>query len=366
MPTIDFLIIGAGLTGATIARDLTDSGARCLVVEKRSAVAGNCHDQIHLTSGIRYHTYGPHLFRTKSQAIWDYVQRFADFYEYRHQVKTWVNGNWENWPVSGECIARLCGGDSKPALVDDGTPAANFRIASLRKMPAAIYESFIKNYTEKQWSARDTDLGAELAGRFHIAQDNDPHLHPQHRFQGLPRNGFTAMVHAMLDGIDVVLNVDWLTRRTDFPAKHIIYTGPVDRFFDAKYGELKYRGQRYENEYLPGCAGFQQPATVCNYPNDYNFVRITEWKRLAEDPLSGALRGSLLTREYPFFPTDPDDFAYPFPDKPNRSLAERYLADAEKLKDVTFCGRLGRYCYYDMDQAIADAQAVAEQLIGAK
>ena len=356
----DVLIVGAGLTGAVVARTLADAGVDCAVVEKRGHLAGNCHDAVHPPSGIRVHTYGPHLFRTTDEQFWTLLNRFSEFYEYRHQVKTWVDGRWENWPVTGECIRRLCDGDASPELPGDGEPA-NFREAALRKMPKIVYEKFVKGYTEKQWAARDTDLGPELAGRFQVAWDGSPFLHPNHPWQGLPRGGFTNLVERMLDGIPVELGCDWFARGSDFRWKRLVFTGPIDLFFERKHGTLQYRGQRFDHEYIPD-EDLHQVAATCNYPNDHDYVRITEWKHLMPADERAALKGTVITYERPFFPSDPDRFLYPYPDPVNRALADRYIAMARSLKDVTVCGRLGHYRYYDMDHAVARALDIGEEL----
>jgi UDP-galactopyranose mutase len=355
----DFTIVGSGLTGATIARTLHDLGHRVLVLERREHLGGNAFDRSH-ASGIRMHVYGPHYFRTSSERIWKYVNRFADFFRYEAVLMSWVGGRFEHWPVQSEYISRVVGNDWKPAFT--GTPR-NFEEASLAMMPASVYEAFVAGYTEKQWGVPCTALSPGLAGRFEVRQDGDARL-KKSTWQGIPKDGYAAFMTRMLAGIPVLLNVDYLRDRAAFKARiKTVFTGPIDEFFDFELGRLAYRGQRREHEFLPRVDRVQPVAQV-NYParSAGSHVRVLEWKLMMEPPHGERLRGTLLTRETPFTPHDPRDYEYPFPDAENQKLYAAYAERARSLDDVLFCGRLGEYRYYDMDQAIGRALKLAAGL----
>lgn len=356
---VDFIIVGSGLTGATLARLLVDAGQQVLVLERREHLGGNVHDHLH-PSGIRIHTYGPHTFRTGSDRIWQFVNRFAPFRPFRVQVKSFVDGNLENWPVSKSYVTRAAGAEWKPEF--EGTPQ-NFEEASLRVMPRVIYDKFVKGYTEKQWGVEAHTLAPVLARRIDFRDDNDPHF-KQHKHQGLPQDGYTAMMQAMLDGIPLRLGVDYLKARDKYSVgKHLIFTGPIDEFFGFDLGRLKYRGQHREHRYLSETA-FAQPVFQVNNPDPAAgpHIRTLEWKHLLSPQEQRNITGTVLTTETPYTPFKPHDYEYPFPDTVNAELYERYRSRARALDRVLICGRLGEYRYYDMDQAIARALLLGSRL----
>lgn len=357
---IDYLIVGSGLTGATIARVLTDAGCQVLVLERRSHIGGNVYDQLH-KSGIRIHTYGPHTFRTGSDRIWNYVKRFSGFFSYKAQIKTLVDGQLENWPVAASYVHRMVGQVWAPGFT--GTPQ-NFEQASLRLMPRLVYEKFIKGYTEKQWGVAAGSLDVSLAKRIEFRSDDDPDL-VHRKYQGLPTGGYTALMRAMLDGIPICADTDYLQHRADFQVnKHLIFTGPIDEFFDFDLGRLAYRGQKRTHEYVTTQA-YVQPNFQINNPDPANgpHIRTLEWKFLMPRALQPHLPGTVLTRETPFSPTDPNQYEYPFPNAANAALYARYRKRTDALPNVLICGRLGEYRYYDMDQAIARALMLARRLL---
>ena len=357
---MDYLIIGSGLTGAVIARQLVDAGHSVLVLERRSHLGGNVHDHYH-SSGIRVHTYGPHYFRTNDDALWQFVNRFACFYRYEATLKSLVDGRFENWPIAGSYIERVVGNLWEPSF--KGTPT-NFEEASLALMPQVIYKKFVKGYTEKQWGVAPHSLSAELARRFDVRLDDEPRL-MRHKYQGIPEEGYAEMMRRMLSGIPVLLNCDYLAHRNEFmPAKKVIFTGPIDEYFGYDLGRLTYRGQQRQHEYLPDVDYFQ-PCGQVNNPDAANgaHIRILEWKHMMRADYAARIRGTVLTRETTFTPTDPDHFEYPVPDQANERLYKAYRERAQWLTDVMICGRLGEYRYYDMDQAIARALVLAKRLL---
>jgi UDP-galactopyranose mutase len=356
----DHLIIGSGLTGAVIGRTLADAGRAVLVVDRRGDLGGNVHDHVH-ASGIRIHTYGPHYFRTNSDELWAFVNRFTSFHRYEPALMSLVDGELEHWPVFGSYLRRKLGPTWQPGFA--GTPR-NFEEASLAMMPRLVYEKFVKGYSEKQWGVPAASLSAELARRFDVREDDEPRL-MRHRHQGIPTDGYTAFMRALLAGLPVLLNCDYLRHRAEFrPRRSTIFTGPIDEYFDFDLGHLSYRGQHREHDYLPD-TDLAQPCGQVNNPSHESgqHIRTLEWKHMMPAEFVERIRGTVLTREIPFTPTEPDAFEYPFPDVKNARLYQTYRARAELIPDLLICGRLGEYRYYDMDQAIGRAQLLARGLL---
>ncbi len=358
---IDYLIIGSGLTGAVIARTLADAGQSVLVLDRRSELGGNVQDQVH-PSGIRIHTYGPHYFRTNSEALWHFVNRFSAFHHYEPALKSFVDGTYENWPIAGSYIRRTLGATWAPGWA--GSTPRNFEEASLAMMPAPIYAKFVKGYSEKQWGVPAASLSAELARRFDVRDDDEPRL-MRHRFQGIPTLGYTGFMRALLTGIPVLLNCDYLHHRAAFrPRRGTVFTGPIDEYFGFDLGKLAYRGQHREHDYRTD-TDWALPCGQVNNPSPENgpHIRTLEWKHMMPAEYAARIRGTVLTREIPFSPDRPEDYEYPFPDAANQRLYQTYRARAELIPDLLICGRLGEYRYYDMDQAIARAQHLASTLL---
>lgn len=356
---LDYLIAGSGLTGSVIARRLFDSGARVLVLDRRSAAGGNVRDEFH-SSGILMHTYGPHYFRTSSDQIWKFLNRFSSFYPFEARLRTMVDGVHERWPVAEEYINRCVG---KWECMKNGEPG-NFEEASLAMMPRVIYEKFIKGYSEKQWGVPAESLAPELAGRFDVRRGEDDRLKTS-RYQGLPENGYSGLIREMLRGIPLLLNASYFEVLQWFtPRKLTIFTGPIDEFFGFHLGRLCYRGQERESVYLPD-KDRVQPVVQVNFPSpeDGRKVRTIEWKHLMQPRYAERIKGTLLTSETPFSPKDPDKYEYPMPDSTNQRLYQAYRHMALDFPQVAFCGRLGEYRYLDMDHAIARALAFAGRLI---
>lgn len=358
--TADYVVIGSGLTGATIARTLADADRQVLVLERRDHLGGNVFDHVH-DSGIRIHDYGPHYFRTSSERIWRFVNRFASFYRYEARLKSMVDGQLEHWPISSDYIARLIGSDWKPAF--EGVPS-NFEEASLSMMPRKVYEKFVKGYTEKQWGVPAHRLSARLARRFDVRSDGDTRL-VRHAYQGLPREGYARFMESMLDGVDVRLGHDYQICRGSVKArKQLIYTGPIDEFFGFDLGRLAYRGQIREHTYLPDSDYYQACGQVNSpSPNEGDHIRTLEWKHMMPAERRSEIKGTVITRETPSSPASTDRYEYPFPDDRNRELYARYRKRTYSMPELLICGRLGEYRYYDMDQAIGRAMKLANAIL---
>jgi UDP-galactopyranose mutase len=356
----DYVVVGSGLTGAVIARTLTDAGRSVVIVERRDHVGGNVHDTLH-PSGIRVHTYGPHYFRTNSERIWSFVTRFGDFYPYEAVLASWVDGRFERWPVTEEYIRRTVGDDWEPATAG---PGDDFEAASLAMMPEPVYRKFVKGYSEKQWGVPARCLSAGLAGRFEVRSGDDARL-KAHRHQGIPVGGYARFSQALMDGIPVELGCDYLARRDRFHARRgLVFTGPIDEWFGFDLGRLAYRGQQRVHQYLPE-VDLAQPYGQVNNPDPANgaHVRTLEWKHMLSVEERKEAVGTVLTRETPHSPADPGDYEYPFPDGANKALYEQYSRRARATPRLLVCGRLGEYRYYDMDQAIARALLLAKRLL---
>lgn len=360
---VDYLIVGSGLTGATISRLLADAGREVLVVDRRSHWGGNVHDHAH-ESGIRIHTYGPHYFRTSSERIWEYVTRFAEFHPFEAVVQSLVDGRYENWPIAASYIRDHVGEGWRPEF--QGTPS-NFEEAALSLMPRTIYEKFVKEYNEKQWGIPAHALAAELCKRFDVRADDDPRLTPRASHQGLPKQGYVELMRRMLENIPLHLDYDYLQRKGEIAArKRLIFTGPIDEFFGFALGRLVYRGQRREHRYLPDM-DLAQPVGQVNNPLHRGgpHIRTLEWKHLMPDEAKPHLRGTVLTTETPFTPESANEYEYPLPDACNARLYVDYRRRADATEGLLVCGRLGEYRYYDMDQAIGRAMTLAGKLIDA-
>lgn len=361
MRRVDYLIVGSGLTGAVIARVLADTGRDVLVVERRPHVGGNVHDSEH-PSGIRIHTYGPHYFRTSSERVWEFATRFAPFYRYEASVLSLVDGEFERWPVAAEYIRRHVGDGWRPAFT--GTPS-NLEQAALSLMPRLVYEKFVKEYNEKQWGVPASTLSAGLCRRFDVRHDGEARLTPTARYQGLPEPGYTEWMRRILAGVPVMRDHDFLLRRGEVePRRLLIYTGPIDAFFGYDLGRLRYRGQRRQHRYIPDQV-YAQPCGQVNNPAKVggSHIRQLEWKHMMRSDEARKIQGTVVTRETPFSPSEPDQFEYPFPDRQNARLYESYRARTAWQQGVLICGRLGEYRYYDMDQAIGRALHLAGRIV---
>ena len=359
--SVDYLVVGSGLTGSTIARRLADAGREVLVLERRTHLGGNVHDTLH-ASGVRVHTYGPHYFRCSSPRIWEFANRFAEFQPFEAQVKILTDGVYEDWPVHQRTVRQYPDWAPPPS---EGRPR-NFEEACLRKLPPQIYHALIAGYTRRHWGVEPQQLDATLARRIRVNDDDQRSLTPQCRHQALPVLGYANWMAAMLGGIPCLRGVDYLQERDQFRArKLLVITGSLDEFFGFDEGRLHYRGQRRQLVFHPERSLFQ-PCLQVNHPGaeESAALRTIEWKYLHPPEKRRQLAGTVVTHEFPFSPNEPDKFEYPFPDSRNRALYRRYRNRAARIPKLLICVRLGDYRYYDMDHALGRALHLADQIFG--
>lgn len=354
----DFIIVGSGITGCTIARILKDSGLDVIILEKKEHIGGNVFDYLH-ESGTRIHHYGPHYFRCNSETIWKFVNRFSEFYNWKAEIKVKTESGLVDWPLNEKLLKNIT---KEERLLFIGN-AANFEEACLKKIPLPIYKLFIKGYTQKQWGIKCTELDSSLAKRILLNTKKQKGLYPEFKWHALPTLGYTELVKNMISGIDVIQPFDYIKLRDQVVArKLLIYTGPIDIFFNCEFGKLKYRSQKRKIEYLKNIE-FSQPSIQVNYSSiKEKKIRTIEWKHLMETHLKSKIKGTVITHEIPFTPSSSDQYEYPFPDSSNAYLFQLYKERAKQLKDVIICGRLGEYKYYNMDEAIGKAMKIAEEI----
>lgn len=354
----DYLIVGAGLFGAVFAHEATKRGKRCLVVEKRGHIAGNVYTEE--VEGIQVHKYGAHIFHTSNEEVWQYVHRFASFNHFINSPVANYKGRLYNLPFNMNTFyqmwsvktpteaAQKIEAQRKTAGI---TEPKNLEEQAISLVGEDIYRILIKGYTEKQWGRDCRDLPASIIRRLPVRFTFDNNYF-RDRFQGIPEEGYTSMVEKMLEGIEVRLNTDFLKQKDEFEAvaDKVIFTGPIDAYFDYVHGALNYRSVRFETEILP-ISNYQGVAVVNYNEREVPFTRIIEHKHFA----FGTQEKTVISREYPSEWQLGVEPYYPVNDAQNTALYERYKALADQQDKVRFAGRLGQYKYFDMDKVIAEA-----------
>jgi len=358
----DFLVVGAGFAGSVLAERLASQlDARVLVVDKRPHVGGNAYDRYD-DAGVLVHPYGPHIFHTNSSDIFDYLSQFTRWRPYQHRVLASVDGQLLPIPINVDTVNRLYGLQLNSfdisawlASVAEKRPAIQTsEDVVVSQVGRDLYNKFFRGYTRKQWGLDPSQLDASVTARVPTRTNRDDRYFSD-TFQAMPLHGFTRMFEAMLahPNIKLMLATDYREVEELVPWRHMIYTGPIDAFFNYRHGKLPYRGLEFRHVNLPQ-EQFQPVGTV-NFPNDYAYTRVTEFKHL-----TGQRHATTsVVYEYPRADGDP---YYPIPRAENTALYRRYEADAESMANVTFVGRLATYKYYNMDQVVGQALAAFRRL----
>jgi UDP-galactopyranose mutase len=358
----DYLIVGAGFAGSVLAERLASQlKQRVLLCDKRPHIGGNAYDFFD-DSGVLVHKYGPHIFHTASSKVFNYLSQFTQWRPYEHRVLAHVDGKLLPFPINVDTVNRLYGMNLSPeevgayfARVAEPIPRARTsEEAVVGKIGRDLYDKFFRNYTRKQWGIDASELDASVAARVPARTNHDDRYFTD-EFQAMPRHGYTRLFENMLDqrGITFVLNTDYREILRELKCSKIIFTGPVDSFFDYRYGKLPYRSldfrfETHDREVF-------QPAPVVNYPNEQEYTRITEFKYLTGQTHPK----TSVVYEYPKSEGDP---YYPVPRAENAQMYARYKELADATPNVHFVGRLATYRYYNMDQVVAQALAVFERL----
>lgn len=357
----DYLIVGAGFAGSVLAERLAGTGARVLIVDRRPHIGGNAYDRYD-DAGILIHPYGPHIFHTNSKDVFEYLSKFTAWRPYQHRVLASVDGQLLPIPINLDTVNKLYGLNLTSFQVEDFFASVAEKVEQVRtsedvvvgKVGRDLYNKFFRGYTRKQWGLDPSELDASVTARVPTRTNRDDRYFAD-TYQAMPLHGYTRMFENMLahPNIKVMLNTDYREIAPLLEYRHMIYTGPVDAFFDHCYGKLPYRSLEFRHE-THDQEVFQPVGTV-NYPNDYGYTRISEFKYITGQV---APRTSVVY-EYPQAEGDP---YYPVPRPENAELYKKYEALADAREDVTFVGRLATYRYYNMDQVVAQALATFRRL----
>ena len=361
----DYLVVGAGLFGAVFAHEASVSGKRCLVVDRRPHVGGNIYTEE--MEGVTVHRYGAHIFHTNDREVWDYVNRFAEFNRYTHCPVANYKGKIYNLPFNMHTFHQMWGvttpSEAREKIREQcegcATEPSNLEEQAIRLVGNDIYHTLVEGYTEKQWGRPCRELPPSIIKRLPVRFTYDNNYFNA-LYQGIPVGGYTAMIEAMLRCCDVRLNTDFLEKREELAAlaETIIYTGPIDAYFDYRLGALEYRSLRFETE-VQDTDNYQGAAVVNYTDRETPFTRIIEHKHFA----LGAQEKTVITREYSCEWSRGAEAYYPLNDERNEALYAAYRKLAEQEPNVVFGGRLGEYKYYDMDAVIARALQLSKELV---
>ena len=365
----NYLIVGSGLYGATIAQQAKKAGKSVLVIDKRPNVGGNIYTE--KVEGINVHKYGAHIFHANNKEVWDYVTSFVDFNRFTNSPVANYKGELYSMPFNMYTFNKMWGvvtPEEAAAKIEEqkkeitGEPK-NLEEQAISLVGRDIYEKLVKGYTEKQWGRDCKDLPAFIIKRLPVRLTFDNNYFNA-LYQGIPIGGYTKLIEKMLEGIEVRLNVDYLENKEELDklAEKVIYTGPIDAYFDYKLGTLEYRSVRFENEILDK-PNFQGNAAVNYTDRETPWTRIIEhkWFEFGKDENGNDLPKTVISREYSSEWKLGDEPYYPVNDAKNSALYEQYKALAEAEGNVIFGGRLGEYKYYDMDKTIEVALAAAKK-----
>ncbi len=362
----DYLIVGAGYAGSVLAERLArKSNKKVLVVDRRNHIAGNAYDHYN-DAGVLVHKYGPHIFHTNSRDIFDYLSQFTQWRGYEHRVLASVDGQLLPIPINLDTINKLYGLNLTSFQVEEFFASVAEKCDAIRtsedvvvsKVGRELYEKFFRGYTRKQWALDPSELDAQVTARVPTRTNRDDRYFTD-SYQSMPLHGFTRMFENMLDhpNIKIMLNTDYREVREFIPFDEMVYTGPIDEFFDYRFGKLPYRCLEFKHETHD--RPLFQPAAVVNYPNDYAYTRCTEFKYLTGQEHA---KTSVVYE----FPQSEGDPYYPIPRAENSALYKRYQELADSTPGVHFVGRLASYRYYNMDQVVGSALTLYKKIGGGR
>ena len=353
----DYLIVGAGFAGSVMAERLASQlDKKILVVEKRNHIAGNAYDEYD-EQGILIHRYGPHIFHTNSKEVFDYLSQFTEWIHYEHKVLAKIGDELFPIPINRITINKLYGlnlttdeevKDYFETVREKRFPILNSEDIIVNQVGKDLFEKFFKYYTKKQWNLEPNELSPSVCGRIPVRANDDCRYFTD-KFQFMPKDGYTKMFEKMLNhkNIEVILNTDYKSILDSIKFDKMIYTGPIDYFFDYRFGKLPYRSIRFEFKNFK--KNMMQEVAVYNYVgNEMEFTRVTEYKHLTSQ------KSDCTTISHEFSEKDGEPF-YPVPTEENRKKYLDYKRESEKIKNLIFCGRLAEYQYYNMDQAVANS-----------
>ena len=360
--TFDYLIVGAGFAGCVMAERLARiSNKKVILIDKRNHIGGNAYDHYN-DDGILVHKYGPHIFHTNSREVFEYLSLFTPWRPYEHRVQASVDGQLVPMPINLDTVNKLFGltlttfdieawYESQAEAVENIVTSEDVVIS---KVGRNLYEKFFKYYTRKQWGLDPSELDKSVTSRVPTRNNRDDRYFTD-SYQAMPLHGYTRMFEKMIDhpNIKVMLNTEYREIASTIPYREMIFTGPVDEYFDYCYGKLPYRSLQFEHKTLDTEQAL--PAAVVNYPNEHDYTRVTEFKWLTGQKHAK----SSIVYEYPKAEGDP---YYPIPQPENAALYNRYKKLADEMPNVHFVGRLATYRYYNMDQVVAQALTLFKKL----
>ena len=360
----DYLVVGAGFAGATIAERLAaHAGKTVLICDKRPHIAGNAYDHYD-EAGVLVHKYGPHIFHTNSRDVYEYLSRFTAWRPYQHRVRACVDGQLLPIPINLDTVNQMYGTNYTSFQLEEffrsvAEPVDQVRTSEdviVSKVGRELYEKFFRNYTRKQWGLDPSELDASVTSRVPVRTNRDDRYFTD-TYQVMPLHGYTRMFERMLmhPNIKVLLNATYQEVRRMIPFREVIFTGPVDEYFDYRFGKLPYRSLEFRFETLNQPVA--QPFPVINFPNENAYTRVTEFKYLSGQEHAK----TTLVYEYSRAEGDP---YYPVPRPENAALYRKYQELADNTEGVHFLGRLGTYKYYNMDQVVAQALTLYKKIAG--
>lgn len=355
----DFLVVGSGLAGMTVSRLLAEKGKKVLIIDKRNHIGGNTYDYYN-EEGILIHKYGPHIFHTNNKKVFEFLSRFTEWREYQHKVLSYVNGMFVPMPINLDTINMLYNTNYDSLTIKDffNSVRENLQVINnskdviVSRVGEELYKLFFEGYTKKQWDLYPYELGKEVTSRVPTRYNRDSRYFTD-KYQGLPKHGYTKMAENIINhkNIKIMLNTTFEEIRSEVKYSKVIFTGCIDEFFKEKHGKLSYRSLKFMEETYD--KEFYQSVGVVNYPNDYDYTRITEYKYLTGQNHEKTTIMKEISRAI-------GEPYYPIPKAENKYIYDLYKAEAENVKNVYFLGRLGTYSYMNMDTVVYQAMEFCE------